>query len=107
MALIFLGNTQKLIFVQSLSRHGTRYPLKPQKNDYSWFVKQNNMTGELTNEGKHQHYVLGKILYAKYWKRLFGGTEYEFKYHQSQILVRSTSNNRTLDSMQAQILGLL
>jgi len=32
--------------------------------------------GELTSQGKHMHYLLGQIIYDKYWKQLWGGTEY-------------------------------
>jgi hypothetical protein len=32
--------------------------------------------GELTLQGKHMHYILGKIIYDKYWKQIWGGTQY-------------------------------
>ena len=51
-------------------------------------------------------YILGKIMYDKYWGQLFGGTEFESKYHPSQIYVKSTNVNRTIESAEAQLLGL-
>jgi hypothetical protein len=51
-------------------------------------------------------YILGKIMYDKYWNQLFAGTEYINKYHPSQIFVKSTNVNRTIESAEAQLLGL-
>lgn len=42
------------------------------------------------------HYMLGKILYDKYWDQLFKGTPYEQKYGQTQFYVKSTDVNRTI-----------
>lgn len=53
------------------------------------------------------HYILGKAMYEQYWKKLFAGTEYINKYHQSQIYVKSTNVNRTIESAQSHIQGLL
>jgi hypothetical protein len=52
-------------------------------------------------------YILGKIMYDKYWKQIFEGTQYEHKYHPSQIYIKSTNVNRTIESVEAQLLGLL
>ena len=52
-------------------------------------------------------YLLGKIMYQKYWKALFEGTPYMQKYHPSQFYVKSTNVNRTIESVEAQLLGLL
>lgn len=41
-------------------------------------------------------YILGKIMYERYWNQLFGGTEYANKYHPTQIYVKSTNVNRTI-----------
>jgi len=53
------------------------------------------------------HYVLGKLIYDKYWAQLFEGTQYMQKYHPSQFYVKSTNVNRTIESVQAHLLGLL
>jgi hypothetical protein len=42
------------------------------------------------------HYLLGTILYKKYWKNLFKDTKYENKYNQSVLYVKSTNTNRTI-----------
>lgn len=52
------------------------------------------------------HYILGKIMYDKYWRQLFNGTEYINKYHPSQMYVKSTNFNRTIESAQSHIQGL-
>jgi hypothetical protein len=52
-------------------------------------------------------YVLGKIMYDKYWKQLFEGTPYINKYHPSQFYIKSTNVNRTIESVESQLLGLL
>lgn len=54
------------------------------------------LQGELTAQGKHMHYLLGKIIYQQYWEQLFSGTEYENKFDQSQFYVKSTDFNRTI-----------
>lgn len=53
------------------------------------------------------HYVLGKLMYEKYWNQLFEGTPYIDKYHPSQFYVKSTNVNRTIESAQAHLLGML
>lgn len=53
------------------------------------------------------HYLLGKIIYEHYWDQLFKGTPYENSFSQSQIYVKSTDYNRTIESAQAHLLGLL
>jgi len=41
-------------------------------------------------------YILGRIIYRKYWKELFEGTEFVDKYSPALIYVRSTNVNRTI-----------
>lgn len=77
------------------------------KNDFTDYVAQEKIRGELTLQGKHMHYILGKIMYDKYWKLLFANTEYIDKYDPNQIYVKSTNFNRTIESAEAQLLGLL
>lgn len=61
----------------------------------------------MTAQGKHMHYVLGRAMFDKYWEPLFAGTEYLKKYHPSQLYVRSTNYNRTIESAESHLLGLL
>ena len=53
------------------------------------------------------HYILGKILYDKYWNQLFANTPYANVYHPTQIYVKSTNFNRTIQSAQSQLQGWL
>jgi hypothetical protein len=56
------------------------------------------LMGELTTQGKHMQYILGKIMYDQYWKQLFAGTDNLNKYNPSLIYVKSTNFNRTIES---------
>ena len=52
-------------------------------------------------------YLLGKKIYQRYWNQLFGNTPYENQYNQSKIYVKSTNYNRTIESVQSQLMGIL
>jgi hypothetical protein len=67
--------SRKLVLVQNLFRHGARYPIFLNSDDYTSEPRIAQNAGELTTQGKNMHYVLGKILYKKYWKALFQGTD--------------------------------
>jgi hypothetical protein len=49
------------------------------------------------------HYVLGQQLYRQYWSQLFSDN----KYNQSRFYVKSTDVNRTIESAQSQLMGIL
>lgn len=66
--------SRKLVFVQNLFRHGARYPIFLNDDDFTNEPRIASQAGELAPQGKNMHYILGKILYKKYWKALFGGT---------------------------------
>lgn len=53
------------------------------------------------------HYLLGKKLYEQYWDKLFKGTPFEYRYNQSKFYIRSTNLDRTLESAQAHLLGIM
>jgi hypothetical protein len=53
------------------------------------------------------HYLLGKQMHQRYWKQLFAGTPYESQYNQSRFYVKSTDVNRTIESAQSHLYGLL
>lgn len=91
--------SKKLIQVHEIFRHGARYPLHSSPRDKSEYALQENELGELTLQGKHMQYVLGKIIYDRYWKALFEGTPYINKYHPSQFYIKSTNVNRTIESV--------
>lgn len=93
----------KLIFVQQVFRHGARYPIYPNDKDGSKFAMEQNAVGELTSQGKAMHYMLGKMLYDEYWKKLFGENS---RYNQSKFFFKSTDVNRTIESIQSQLMGI-
>lgn len=49
------------------------------------------------------HYMLGKLLYKDYWNKLFGNNKV---YNQSKFIFKATDVNRTIESLQSQILGI-
>lgn len=71
------------------------------------FALEQHSVGELTSQGKNMHYILGKIIYRTYWDALFAGTPYQNRYNQSQFYVKSTNYNRTIESAQSHLFGLL
>lgn len=52
------------------------------------------------------HYLLGQILYEQYWMALFNNTPYQRNYNQSKFYIKSTDVNRTIESVQSQMMGL-
>ena len=52
------------------------------------------------------HYVLGQSLYKEYWNKLFSDPKINKTYNQSKFYVKSTNVNRTIESVQSQLLGL-
>ena len=108
LSLLCVGYSQasRLVYVQEVFRHGHRYPLYGSAADGSSFIKDIRSAGELTKQGKSMHYILGQNLYATYWNSLFGGTPYFSTYNQSKFYVKSTNVNRTIESVQSQLLGI-
>lgn len=97
---------QKLIMLNELFRHGARYPVYPKKDDFSNYTWAEHSFGELTTNGKKMHYLLGQQLYKQYWRDLFDGTEFFSTYNQSKFHIKSTDVNRTIESVQSQLMGL-
>lgn len=95
-----------MIYVQEVFRHGHRYPIYPSPADGSDYVKTLRTTGELTKLGKSMHYILGQTLYKEYWSKLFKDPLVSNSYNQSKFYVKSTNVNRTIESVQSQLLGL-
>jgi hypothetical protein len=96
----------RLVYVQEVFRHGHREPLYSSKLDGSNFIEDIQSPGELTNQGKSMHYILGQNLYNYYWGQLFDNTVYSKAYNQSKFYVKSTNVNRTIESVQSQLLGI-
>lgn len=90
--------------VNELFRHGARYPIYLKKDDGSAnYTNGEHSFGELTTNGKKMHYVLGQQLYKQYWTKLFNDNTY----NQSRFYVKSTDVNRTIESAQSQLMGIL
>lgn len=47
--------------------------------------------------------MLGQLLYEAYWDKLFGANR---RYNQSKFYFKSTDVNRTIESIQSQLLGI-
>lgn len=107
LSLLEPASPQKLLLLQETFRHGARYPIYKHPEDGSDQVFRERSDGELTTEGKNMHYLLGKIIYEQYWDKLFGDTPYEEVYNQSHFYIKSTNVNRTIESAQSHMFGLL
>jgi hypothetical protein len=75
----------------------------PTPSPVSWKVATVNDAGELTKQGKRMHYMLGKIIFGQYWQAL----ELPLAYNSSQLYVKSTDVNRTIESVQSHLAGML
>jgi len=96
-----LNDAGSVIFVNLIWRHGDRTPVffydsDPYKNEENW----PEGIGELTNEGKRQHYELGKWLRQRYDSLL---TE---EFSVDRVYVQSTDVDRTIMSAQANLAGM-
>ena len=47
--------------------------------------------------------MLGKMLFRDYWSKLFGDN---LRYNQSKFFFKSTNVNRTIESVQSQLMGI-
>ena len=107
-SLIFLiiinfSNNEKLVFVQTLCRHGARAPINL-KNGTDMLGVNWESPGEITPIGKRMEYLLGLINRDRY---ITG--KYKFlsdKFNPHELLIYSSDVNRTLESMTSQIQGL-
>jgi len=103
-ALSFFSNTlkcqaskEKVLYIAELTRHGARTPIASVK-EVDWMKKYN--PEELTRGGMRQHYVAGKDLMLEYpeiFNRRLNSTE---------IWVRSTGYNRTIQSANSHLYGI-
>ena len=88
-----------LFFIFFTFRHGARSPLILRHNTDILGGKWNNR-GELTKTGRKQHYEIGLKNRKRYGK--FISNEYNPK----ELKIFSTYFNRTINSVQSQLLGL-
>jgi hypothetical protein len=94
--LLSVIHARKLKMIHEIFRHGSRYPIYVSEKDSAGYASIEMEVGELTPQGKHMQYILGKAMYDKYWTQLFEGTPYIDKYHPTQFYVKSTNVNRTI-----------
>ncbi len=96
----------KLISVQEIFRHGSRYPFLPKEKDGTKeLLTPPSLAGKLTEKGAEEHYELGKSIYQKYENLLQSA---ECKTHPKLCIeVRSTNYDRTIESAEAHVSGFL
>ena len=99
---IISSKNEKLIFVETIFRHGARAPIKVNKTKdlmgASW-----NYTGELTAIGKRMEYLLGVYNRERYIKNFTFLSE---NYDPHELLIYSSDNNRTLISISSLLQAL-
>ena len=98
----FLAGNEKLIFVELQSRHGARSPLNYYDNNKDFMGQNWTNSGELTGVGQRMEYILGLRNRKRYITELQFLSE---KFDPHEILIFSTSLNRTLLSLTSQLQG--
>jgi hypothetical protein len=93
-----------LVMLQETFRHGALYPTYLEEATAFGLTFTPDAPRELTSQGRSMHYILGRLIYEKYWDELFEGASH---LNASEILVKSTYLNRTIESAQCHLLGLL
>jgi hypothetical protein len=93
---------EAVLLLQSIIRHGARAPIEnyidPTKYDVKWLEHTN--PGDLTPLGYRQEFMSGKLFqqeYSHFFTRVLSNSE---------ILVRSTGFNRTIQSAAAHLTGI-
>ena len=101
--IIFIKN-EKLIFVETFSRHGARAPIKTNDTGFDLMGIKWKSPGELTALGKRMEYVLGLYNRKKY---IIDAKDFLSKsYDPHELIVFSSDMNRTLLSMTSQLQGM-
>jgi len=99
----YSDNGEKLIFVVTHFRHGARAPQKINDNYYDILGEKWTNPGELTAIGQRMHYILGIRNRNRYINNEKFLSE---KFDPHEILIYSSSFNRTLISVSSQLQGL-
>jgi hypothetical protein len=98
---------ERLVFVATHFRHGARAPqgyLDP-VNRLDYALESWDNPGELTGMGQRMHYLLGLRNRERYITKIYNGFLKE-KFDPHEILIYSSSLNRTLLSAASQLQGL-
>ena len=101
---IILSKSEKLIFAETLSRHGARAPLKLNDEGLDLLGIKWSIPGELTPIGKRMEYLLGLRNRQRYITGQYRFLSEVFDPH--ELIVFSSDINRTLQSMTSQLQGL-
>ena len=95
---------EKIIFAFQINRHGARSPYSGLKNGIDvykekWWLERN----ELSNLGKRQLYLLGVKARKRYIETY---NLLNKEYNPTDIYIRSTDHNRTIESIYSYLQGL-
>ena len=101
---IFSVQNEKLIFVETLCRHGARAPLKLNEKGQDLLEVKWPFPGELTPIGKRMEYLLGLFNRHRYITGKYKFLSEKFDPH--ELVVFSSDANRTLLSIASQLQGL-
>jgi len=97
------ASADELKIVIETFRHGARAPISEAFEDPSGIMDYEVGLGNLTPTGMRMHYLLGTELR----KRFVDDTGFlSARFDQSEIYVRSTDTNRTIQSVESQLMGL-
>ena len=88
----------ELLMVVEVFRHGARGPLYENLDYSNW-----SAPGLLTAVGMRQHFLLGDALRTRYIKNQ---SFLSSSYNHTELYIRSTDVDRTIESAQAHLLGL-
>ncbi len=69
-----LYDSKKLILVQSIARHGARFPIYQEHFSQTNISTEGILFGQLTTSDEKMQYLLGKKLHDEYWEKLFNNT---------------------------------
>ncbi|ELT96207.1 hypothetical protein CAPTEDRAFT_226537 [Capitella teleta] len=101
---VYADDTNHLLLVQALYRHGDRSPVSTFPNDPVSESVWPQGLGQLTQKGMQQHYKLGQYLRQRYIE----GQPYKFlseAYKKNEIMINSTDYDRTLMSAYSNLAG--
>ena len=99
--IINIINGEKILFAFQMNRHGARSPHDGIVNGKDIFEEEWPENYELSNMGKRQLYLLGCKARHRYIPELISES-----YNPSQILIKSTDTNRTIESIYSFLQGL-
>lgn len=96
-----INSEKQYLFVYEHCRHGARMPpFSPSSNYVDEYGTQWTGDGELTNVGQRMHYDIGVHNRIKFSSLL------SQKFDRREMLIESTNSNRTITSVQSQLLGM-